>query len=293
MQSNLFIGRWMPFHEGHKYIIDSYVNNGKKVCIAIRDTEPSVENPFSARLRARLIEDVYIGNPLVEVIIIPDIESVVVGRGVGYSIAEAPESIEKMSGTEIRKNKEIKFNSGKGFCVWFTGLPASGKTTLSQLLSSKLRKPTDEGALVVERLDGDTFRETFTKGLGFSAEDRYANLQTAVKVAKDLIDYGVVVLCSFITPYQMIRDQIRKRFDEKYFEVYLKCPTEVCERRDPKGMWKRAREGELKEFTGVSAPFEESTNPNLVLHTDTDSPEICVQKIIMFLEEKGVLIDVS
>ena len=127
----LFIGRWMPFHEGHKYIIDSFRKNGRKVAIAVRDTPVTKEQPFSTELRIRLIEKAL---PNVEVFKIPDIDEVVVGRDVGYSIVQVPERIKSISGTKIREHKLIEFNEGNGMCFWFTGLSGAGKTTIAELL---------------------------------------------------------------------------------------------------------------------------------------------------------------
>lgn len=274
MPYNLFVGRWSPFHSGHKYIIDSFLNNEKKVCIAVRETEVTEENPFSTELRKRLIERVYSGNPNVKIITIPDIEQVIVGRGVGYSIVEAPEDIQKISGTEIREHKLIKFNEGKGKVVWLTGLPGSGKTTLATLLKLGLRLKYD-----VEILDGDIFRRTFSKGLGFSSRDRLENIKRAMKVAKQLADYGLVVVCSFITPYRQIRNMLRKYLGDYYIEAYIKCSISECEKRDPKGLYKKARSGEIKEFTGISSVYQIPISPDIVIDTEFHSKEECLTKI--------------
>jgi len=168
---NMFIGRWSPFHEGHKYIIDSFTNNGKKVCIAVRDTYIDSKNPFSAELRKKRIEDIYKDNQNVKVIVIPDIEQVAVGRGVGYSLVETPEQIQKVSGTEIRKLTSDFYNKGDGLLIWMYGLPCAGKT----YLGDKLAKELTHMGYSVQRLDGDIVRKSMCKDLGFSKEDRIEN----------------------------------------------------------------------------------------------------------------------
>jgi adenylyl-sulfate kinase len=286
MPYNLFIGRWMPFHEGHKYIIDSFLNNGKKVCIAVRRTEVSEKNPFSTELRKKLIREIYAGNKNVEVIDIPDIEQVVIGRGVGYSLVEAPENIQRISGTKIRRNKTLKFNDGEGLCIWLTGLSGAGKTTianeLSKLLSSRFQ---------VEILDGDNFRKIYTPDLKFTSEDRFANLRKAMTVAKQLVDYGLIVICAFIAPYNEIREEIKEYIGEdKYLEVFINCPLEVCEERDTKGLYKKARKGEIKNFTGIDSVYEVPENPNVAVETDIHGVRVC-SKIIFneFIRRHGGL----
>ena len=282
MSYNLFVGRWAPFHSGHKYIIDSYVNNGKKVCIAVRDTELSVKDPFSAELRKEIIEKVYKDNPLVKVIIIPDVESVVVGREVGYVISEAPEEIQRISGTEVREHALVKFNEGRGKCFWLFGLPAAGKTTLAVEVVETLR----EEGYVVEHLDGDNFRRTYTQGLGFSAEDRRKNLTAAARVASTLAGMGVFVIASFITPYDQVRKTVQKIVGETFNSVYVRCSLEVCEERDPKGLWAKARAGKLDFFTGVSDVFEEPTETDLVIDTEQHGLAACVDTLLKFVKDR-------
>jgi len=279
MKYTLFVGRWQPFHSGHKYIIDSFVNNGKPVCIAIRDTERTIDNPFSPALRKKLIKQVYKDNPLVKVITIPDIDTVVVGRGVGYAIMEAPEDIQRISGTKVRENKEIKFNEGKGLCVLFTGLPSSGKTTTARNVAKKLYH-------VTELLDGDEFRKTYTPELGYTKENREKNIRALMKVARNLTEYGLVVLCSFIAPYESVRREFRETIGENFLEVYIKAYKKDCRMRDPKDLWREADKGLIKNFTGVSAPYEEPENPDLIVDTSSNPKGECARMVIELINNK-------
>jgi len=279
---NLFIGRWSPFHEGHKYIIDSFVNNKKPVCIAIRETPLSLSDPFPIELRERKIKEIYQKNELVKVIRIPDIDTVCVGRGVGYSIMEVPQNITKISGTEKRKMKCDTWNNGKGKILWFTGLPCSGKTTIANQLLLEIQK---DKVL----LDGDIFRKEVTPHLGFSKEDRIENIMTAFNIAKILCNHGLIVLCCFVSPIAYIRKQFKEQIGNKFKEIYVKCRKEVCSSRDVKGMWAKAIRGEIKNFTGYNDSYEIPNNPDLVLNTEKYSVNECIKKVkknLMHKEEE-------
>jgi len=171
-----------------------------------------------------------------------------------------------------------------GFVVWFTGLPCSGKTTLADLAAKELIKR----GVLTERLDGDMVRKSLTKDLGFSKEDRAVNIERICFVSKLLSRNKISVLSSFISPYRKVRDWVRKEVTN-FIEVFLDCPLEVCEERDVKGMFKKARKGEIANFTGVSDPYEKPLNPELVLKTSTETPEQCVKRIMNELEEKGFI----
>lgn len=172
----------------------------------------------------------------------------------------------------------------KGFTLWFTGLPCSGKSAIADRVAEILR----EHNLKVERLDGDVVRKSLCRDLGFSREDRNENIRRVTFVAKLLTRNGVVVLTSFISPYREIRDEARREIGD-FIEVYTKCPLEVCIARDVKGMYQKALRGEIKEFTGVSDPYEEPLNPELVLETDQESLDESAQRIIDFLKKTGYL----
>jgi len=177
-----------------------------------------------------------------------------------------------------------KFRESRGVTVWFTGLPCSGKTAVADRVAEILRAR----GYRVERLDGDIVRQSLTRDLGYSREDRNENIRRVTFVAKLLTRNGVIVLTSFISPYRDIRAYARQEIGD-FIEVYTKCPLEVCIQRDVKGMYQKALRGEIKEFTGISDPYEEPLNPELVLETDRESLEESVGKVIAKLKELGYI----
>jgi adenylylsulfate kinase len=168
----------------------------------------------------------------------------------------------------------------RGFTVWFTGLSCSGKTTVSKKVAEELLKR----GLKVEVLDGDVVRTNLSKGLGFSKEDRDTNIKRIGFVCKLLSRNGVVAIGAAISPYRDIRDYNRQQIGD-FVEVYCKCPLEVCIERDVKGLYKKALAGEIPNYTGVSDPYEEPLNPEVVLETDKEALEQSVGKVIRKLEE--------
>jgi len=172
----------------------------------------------------------------------------------------------------------------KGFTLWLTGLSGSGKTAIAKLVAQELR---DRG-LKVERLDGDIVRQSLTRDLGFSKEDRDKNIERVTFVAKLLTRNGVAVLCSFISPYRERRAKSRQEIGE-FIEVYVECSVEECARRDVKGLYEKAFAGEIENFTGVSDPYEEPENPEIVCHTAQETVEESAAKLIAYLEEQGYI----
>ncbi len=171
-----------------------------------------------------------------------------------------------------------------GLTIWFTGLPGSGKSTIANLAAEKLKAK----GYKVERLDGDIVRKSLTRDLGFSKDDRDKNIERVTFVAKLLTRNGVIALSSFVSPYRAARENARKEIG-LFFEVYVKCSIEECMKRDVKGMYKKAMAGEIKEFTGVSDPYEEPEKPELVLETDKQSPKDCAEKLLCTLEKGNYL----
>ncbi|MBT9316807.1 adenylyl-sulfate kinase [Leptothoe spongobia] len=176
----------------------------------------------------------------------------------------------------------------RGVTVWFTGLSGSGKTTISQALEAKLRA----AGAKLEVLDGDIVRTNLTKGLGFSKEDRDENIRRIGFVSHLLTRNGVIVLVSAISPYREVRDQVRARIGD-FVEVYANTPVEVCEQRDVKGLYKKARSGEIKNFTGISDPYEEPLNPEVNCETANETLDESVNKVMSKLEELGYLSPVA
>ncbi len=166
-----------------------------------------------------------------------------------------------------------------GFCLWFTGLSQSGKTTIADEIYHIL---SDKG-LKVERLDGDIVRQTLTKDLGFTKEDREENLRRVGSLVRLFVQRGVIVIASFISPYRKSRRELRKRIPN-FIEVFVNCPLEICEKRDKKGLYKKAREGKIKNFTGISDPYEPPENPEIEINTSQESVENSAKRIIKYLE---------
>src|SRR6476619_2065513 len=175
--------------------------------------------------------------------------------------------------------------SEQGFCLWFTGLSGSGKTTITTQLVKELRRRETK----LEVLDGDIVRENLSKGLGFSKEDRDTNIRRIAFVANLLSRNGVPVITAAISPYREIRDEAREMMNGRFIETYVKASVEACEERDVKGLYAKARSGEIKEFTGVSDPYEAPENPELVLDTEAQSPEESAQEILAFLEGRDLI----
>ena len=172
----------------------------------------------------------------------------------------------------------------KGFTVWFTGLPSSGKTTLGRMLEKELK----ERGFSVEVLDGDEVRERLSKGLGFSKEDRDENIWRIAYVARLITNSGGVAITCAISPYRDLREKARMEIG-RFIEVYVRCPVEECIRRDVKGLYKKALSGEIKNFTGISDPYEEPLNPETIVGTHRETPEESLNKIISGLTNLGYL----
>lgn len=178
-----------------------------------------------------------------------------------------------------------KENVREGYTLWFTGLSGSGKSTIAEYLAIRLER---EYGVLVERLDGDIVRQHLTSDLGFSKEDRDRNIERVSFVASLLSRNGVAVLATFISPYIERRNKTRDMVTN-YIEAYVKCSVEVCEERDVKGLYEKARKGEILNFTGISDPYEEPEDPDILLETDKETVEESVQKVIDYLLEKGYI----
>jgi adenylyl-sulfate kinase len=173
-----------------------------------------------------------------------------------------------------------------GFTLWFTGLSGAGKSTIAELVGVELER---SGALV-EYLDGDVVRTHLSKGLGFSREDRDTNIERIGWVASRLTRHGAAVLVSAISPYAKTRRQARQLVENQgeFVEVFVKASVEECARRDVKGLYEKAFSGELKEFTGVSDPYEEPTSPELLLDTETETPQESAARVLELLGVRGL-----
>jgi adenylyl-sulfate kinase len=184
------------------------------------------------------------------------------------------------------EHPESEHSRGGGFTLWFTGLSGSGKSTIAHLVGPEL----DRRGHIVEYLDGDTVRTHLSKGLGFSKEDRDAHIERVGWVASRLTRHGAVVIAAAISPYEETRRKARKLVEQwgSFVEVFVKASVEECARRDVKGLYEKAFKGEIKEFTGVSDPYEEPTSPEIVVDTEQLEPQQAAQKIVAELEQLGL-----
>ena len=179
-----------------------------------------------------------------------------------------------------------KLLNQKGCVIWFTGLSGSGKSTLANAVGQVLHQQQHHTYV----LDGDNVRHGLNKNLGFSPEDREENIRRIGEVAKLFADAGTIVLTAFISPYRTDRDQARALIaDGRFVEVFVDCALEVCEERDTKGLYKKARAGEIKEFTGISAPYEPPLNPEVTVDTAALSIEECAQAVVSVLIKAGLV----
>lgn len=172
----------------------------------------------------------------------------------------------------------------QGFVLWMTGLSGAGKTTIALILEKELHAR----GVKIERLDGDVVRESLTSDLGFSADDRRKNIERVTFVAKLLSRNGVGCVCSFISPYQSVRDHVREQ-TTNFLEVFIDAPLEVVMQRDVKGLYKKAIAGEIPNFTGISDPFEAPANPEIHIRTDLETPQESANKIIAYLEKARLI----
>jgi len=188
--------------------------------------------------------------------------------------------------TTVSKTEREKISGHRGCTVWLTGLSGSGKSTLANLLEKALW---ERGARAYV-LDGDNVRHGLNKDLGFSPEDREENIRRIGEVAALFTEAGIINVTAFISPYKGDRDKVREIMaDGDFVEVYVKCDLDECEKRDPKGLYKKARAGEIPEFTGISAPYEEPDKAELIVDTTSQSEEDCLQALLSYLEEKSYL----
>lgn len=298
---SLFIGRFEPFHQGHDYIIRQALDQDKSVCIALRNTPITEWDPYTVEERREMIEEHYKDEDVV-VIEIPDIESVNIGRKVGYEVIryDAPEHVEGISATQIREmiaegNEEWKTKvpkavadflisrenskpGKKGRVVWFTGLSGSGKSTLANQLEGAIIKQKGNN---VKLLDGDEVRKNLTSDLGFSKEDRSENIKRISYVAKAIADCNGTAIVAAISPYEEDRLKAKELIGEnRFFQVYVRCDIDTLIERDVKGLYKKAIAGEIPNFTGISDPYEEPEFNNCTIDTNLLTQQECFDIII-------------
>jgi adenylylsulfate kinase len=187
----------------------------------------------------------------------------------------------------VNKKDRQQLHGHKSLLIWFTGLSGSGKSTIANALQLELFKR----GISVYLLDGDNLRHGINKNLTFSEEDRKENIRRTAEIGKLFVDAGIIVLAALISPYEADRENARSIVkNNEFIEVYVRCPIEECESRDPKGLYKRARQGEIKHFTGIDHPYEEPKNPEIIIDTNLFSIEESVELITSYLSEKVKLI---
>ncbi|NGQ95344.1 adenylyl-sulfate kinase [Brevibacillus sp. SYP-B805] len=186
----------------------------------------------------------------------------------------------------VSKADRQRLHGHKSAVLWFTGLSGAGKSTLANALEQRLHA---EG-MRTYLLDGDNIRHGLNRDLGFSPADRTENIRRIAEVAKLFVDAGTLVMTAFISPYQADRELARSLVEPgEFIEIYVSCALETCEKRDPKGLYRKARAGEIPEFTGISAPYEPPVSPELVVHSDRQSLEESVEQIYRYLAAQGYL----
>ncbi|MDP7365340.1 MAG: adenylyl-sulfate kinase [Candidatus Latescibacteria bacterium] len=186
--------------------------------------------------------------------------------------------------SQVTRAHREKLLDQRGALLWLTGLSGSGKSTVAFRVEHALI----ERGCVAYVLDGDNVRHGLNSNLGFSADDRAENIRRIGEVGKLFVDAGLITLSSFVSPYRADRDQVRALLaEDQFFEIYVNTPLEICEQRDPKGLYKRARAGEIPNFTGISDPYEEPQAPELELKSDTVTIDEAARQVICLLEQHG------
>jgi adenylylsulfate kinase len=186
----------------------------------------------------------------------------------------------------IKKENRHLLNGHRSCVLWFTGLSGSGKSTLANAVDYALYQQRVQSYV----LDGDNIRHGLNSDLSFGVEDRKENIRRIGEVAKLFVDSGQIVSSAFISPFREDREQVRRMFEEgEFIEVYLNCPIQVCENRDPKGLYQKARIGEITDFTGISSPYEIPKNPEIIIETNQITIDQSVHQIISYLKDKKIL----
>lgn len=293
----LIIGRWQPWHDGHRELFKAALSRAERVAIGVRHSHATDgKNPFTFDEVKNFIDDDLRDDysDKYDVIELPNITNVIYGRDVGYKVEKISlgEDVEKISATEVRKSMNLtpvshsveldertKRFGHSGGVIWFTGLSGSGKSTLAKNLERKLF---DKGYNVY-MLDADNVRHGLNSNLGFSNEDRNENIRRVGEVASLFANAGFIVLSAFISPFNADREKALNAHPENFHEVYLSADIEVCEKRDPKGLYKKARSGEIKEFTGIDSPYEIPKNPSINLDTGKQTVEESTEELLNFI----------
>lgn len=296
----LIIGRWQPWHKGHRKLFEAALDKAERVLIGVRHTHASDEkNPLSFdEVKDFIDNDLkknYTGK--YDIIDLPNITNIIYGRDVGYKVEKISlgDDVEKISATQIRKSMNLtpvghdievhertKRFGHQGGVLWFTGLSGSGKSTLAQALERKLF---DKGYNVY-MLDADNVRNGLNSNLGFSEVDRNENIRRVGEVAAIFSKAGFLVLSAFISPFNKERKKVSEMQNQNFHQVYLSADLKTCEDRDPKGLYKKARLGEIKDFTGIDSPYEVPEKSDLIVDTKKLSIDDSVEKLFHYIVKK-------
>ena len=300
LKTALIIGRWQPWHKGHRALFEAALERAERVAIGVRATfQTDNKNPFSFNEIKQFIDDdlkkEFDGKYIV--LDMPNITNVIYGRDVGYKVEKVSfeDEVEKISATNVRKSMNLtpvnhdvdivereKRSNHKGAVIWLTGLSGSGKTTLAKNLERRLF---DKGCNVY-MLDGDNVRDGLNSNLGFSDKDREENIRRIGEVASLFAQAGFIVITAFISPFKKDRKKALNAFPNNSHEIYLDCDLKTCENRDPKGLYVKARKGEIKEFTGIDSPYEIPEAPDLSLDTQNLTIEDSEKILFDYINEK-------
>ncbi|WML33763.1 adenylyl-sulfate kinase [Clostridium sp. OS1-26] len=184
-----------------------------------------------------------------------------------------------------REHREELLNQ-KGLLIWFTGLSGSGKSTIADALNKELYRR----SYLTYMLDGDNLRHRLNADLGFSREDRIENIRRVRELSGLFVDAGIITITTFISPFKEDRQKVRDLVKDRFIEVFIDCDLEICKQRDPKGLYKKAREGKIKDFTGIDSVYEKPENAEITIYSHKQSIDECVKKIIAYLEDNKYLI---
>lgn len=186
---------------------------------------------------------------------------------------------------EVTRADREKMLKQKGAVLWLTGLSGSGKSTVANTIEKKLLA----AGKLTYLLDGDNIRHGLNQDLGFSIKDRTENIRRIAEVSRLFVDAGIITLTAFISPLRADRNKVRQLLGDRFIEIFVDCSLNVCENRDPKGLYKKARAGEIKNFTGIDSPYEKPQNPEIMLYTDFQSVETCADSVLQYLRENGLI----
>ena len=307
-----FIGRWSPFHQGHTAIIRKKMtqHGNLPILIMVRNTATDQYTPMhrAEYIKLWMLENNVIGT----IMIVPNIEGVYWGRGVGYTVeqVDVDESTQKVSATAIRKGMKSKSNTWKsliatkkgvdilapivstiidrGMVIWLTGCPSSGKTTLSIEIITQLHARYPH--LKMQLLDGDDMRASpLATNAGFSKTDRAQHILRMAYLAKMFADHGILVICAFVSPDRAVRKTAKRIIGaQRFIEIYIRASKKTRIQRDVKGMYAKAATGQIKNFTGFSAPYEAPASPSIICDTDKETVKQSAHKIINHLLSKKI-----